>query len=89
MFRHHVEALRKKLKSREALLRRIAESEWDANAKTLQIAALSLLYYTSEYCAPVLCRSTYTRLICSVFNDVMDIITGCLRLTPTDYICQF
>ena len=51
-FRHHLEALRKKLTSRVALLQ-LAGSGWGAGAKTLRTAALSLVYSTAEYCAPV------------------------------------
>ena len=85
-FRHHLEALRKKLSTRVTLLRRLAGSEWGAGAKTLRTAALSLVYSTAEYCAPVWCRSAHTRLIDSVLNDALRIVTGCLRPTPTDYL---
>ena len=61
-------------------------SRWGAGAKTLRIATLSLVYSTAEYCAPVWCRSAHTRLIDSVLNDVMRIVTGCLRPTPTDHL---
>ena len=40
------------------------------------------MYSTSEYCAPVWCRRAHTRLIGSVFNDAMHIVTGCMRPTP-------
>ena len=59
---------------------------WGAGAKTLRIATLSLVYSTAEYCAPVWCRSAYTRLIDSVLNDALRIFTGCLRPTPTDHL---
>ena len=85
-FCHHLEALRKKLTTRVALLRRLAGSGWGAGAKTLRTAALSLVYSTAEYCAPVWCGSAYTRLIDSVLNDTLRIVTGCLRPTPTDYL---
>ena len=85
-FRHHLEALRKKLSTRVTLLRRLAGSGWGAGAKTLRTAALSLVYSTAEYCAPVWCRSAHTRLIDSVLNDALRIVTGCLRPTPTDYL---
>ena len=49
-FRHHVVALRKKLFSRVTLLRRLVGSGWGADAKTLRIATLSLVYSTAEYC---------------------------------------
>ena len=83
-YRHHLEALRKKLSTRVLLLRRLVGSEWGAGAKTLRTAALSLIYSTAEYCALAWCRSTLNRLINSVLNDALRIVTGCLRPTPTD-----
>ena len=85
-FRHHLVALRKKLSSRVTLLRRLVGSGWGAGAKTLRIATLSLAYSAAEYCAPVWCRSAHTRLIDSVLNDALRIVTGCLRPTPTDQL---
>ena len=52
----------------------------------MRTAALSLVYSTAEYCAPVWCCSAHTHLIDSVLNDALRIVTGCLRLTPTDYL---
>ena len=86
MFRHHLVALRKKLSSRVTLLRRLVGSGWGAGAKILRIATLSLVYSVAEYCAPVWCRSAHTRLIDSVLNDALRIVTGCLRPTPTDHL---
>ena len=83
-FRHHLVALRKKLSSRVTLLRRLVGSGWGAGAKTLRIATLSLVYSAAEYCAPVWCRSAHTRLIDSVLNNALRIVTGCLHPTPTD-----
>ena len=85
-FRHHLVALRKKLFSRVTLLRRLVCSGWGAGAKTLRIATLSLVYSTSEYCGSVWCGSAHTRLIDSVLNDVLRMVTGCLRPTPTDHL---
>ena len=85
-FRHHLVALRKQPSSRVTLLRRLVGSEWGASPKTLRIATLSLVYSTAEYCAPIWCCSTHTRLIDSVLNDALRIVTGCLRPTPTDYL---
>ena len=61
-------------------------SGWGAGAKTLHITTLSLVYSAAEYCAPVWCRSAHTRLIDSVLNDALRIVTGCLRPTPTDHL---
>ena len=85
-FRHHLVALRKKISSRVTLLRRLVGSGWGAGAKTLRIATLSLVYSTAEYCALVWCRSAHTRLIDSVLNDALRIVTGCLRPTPMDHL---
>ena len=85
-FRYYLVALRKKLSSCVTLLRRLVGSGWGAGAKILRIATLSLVYSTAEYCEPVWCRSAHTRLIDSVLNDALHIVTGCLRPTPTDYL---
>ena len=61
-------------------------SGWGAGAKTLHIATLSLVYSAAEYCAPVWCHSTHTRLIDSVLNDALHIVTGCPCPTPTDHL---
>ena len=83
-YRHHLEALHKKLSTRVSLLKRLAGLGWGAGAKTLRTAALSPIYLTAEYCVPAWCRSAYTRLIDSVFTDALRIVAGCLRPTPTD-----
>ena len=83
-FRHHFEALRKKLSTRVVLLGQLARPGSGAGAKTLRISALSLVYFTAEYCAPVWCRRTHTRLIDSILNDALRIVTGCLHPTPTE-----
>ena len=83
-FRHHLEALRKKLSTRVALLRRHARSGCGAGAKTMRISDLSLIYPTAGYCAPVWCCSTPTRLIGSILDDALRIVIECLRSTPTE-----
>ena len=85
-FRHHLVALHNKLSLHITLLRRLVGSGWGAGAKTLRIATLSLVYSAAEYCVPVWCRSAHTRLIESVLNDTLHIITGCLRPTSMDYL---
>ena len=83
-FRHHLEALRKKLSTRVALLRRLVGSGWGVGAKALRISVLFLVYSVAEYCAPIWCRTTHTRHIDNILNDALDIVTGCLRATPTE-----
>ena len=73
-----------KLSSYVTLLRLLVGSGWGAGTKTLCTAALSLVYSTAEYCAPVWCHSAHTHLIDSVLKDTLHLITGCLRPTPMD-----
>ena len=75
-FRHHLKALHKKLSTRVALSRRLVGSGWDEGPKTLRISALFLFYSTAEYCAPVWCHSAHTRLVDSILNDALRIVTG-------------
>ena len=75
-----------KLSTRVALLRRLAGSKWGTGAKTLRLSALFLVYSTAEYCVPVWCCSTHTRLIDSILNDALRIVTECLRPTPTEHL---
>ena len=85
-FCHHLVALRKKLSSRVTLLRRLAGSEWNASAKTLHTAFLSLVYSTAEYCAPVWCCSAHTRLIDNILNDDLRIVTASHSNKPPTHI---
>ena len=50
---------------------------------------LSLMYSTTVYCAPVWCRKTHTRLIDSIFNDTLRIVTVCMRPTPMENLSVF
>jgi len=83
-YRRHLESLCKKLTLRVALLRRLAGSGWGGGVTTLRTATLAMVHSTAEYCAPVWCRSAHTRLIDTIINDTLRIVTGCLRPTPAD-----
>ena len=60
-----------------------SSGNWKDLERTL---TLSLVYSTAEYCATVWCRNAHTRLIDSVLNDALRIVTGCLRPNPTDHL---
>ena len=87
-FRHHLEVLHKKLSTRVTLLMRLAGSGWGAGAKTLRISALFLVYSSAEYCTPVWCCSTHARLIDSIFNNALRIVTGCLTCLSSQVSSQ-
>ena len=80
---HHLESLKMKVASRVALIRKLAGTTWGADAATLRISVLSLVFSTAEYRTPMWCRSSYTQMLDSELNHAMHIITGCLKNTPT------
>ena len=55
------------------------------NAKTLHTAALSMVYLTAEYWAPIWCHSALYCFIDSILYDAFRSVTGCLRPTPIDH----
>ena len=83
-FRRHLESLLKKLLSRIRFLKQLTGSSWNAEATILRTVTLALVDSTAEYCAPVWCCSAHTRIIDKPINDVLRIVTRCLRPTPTD-----
>ena len=83
-FCHHLMSLRKKLSSCVTLLTQLVGLRWGAGAIITGTAALSLVYSTTEYCAPTLCLIAHPRLIDSVMNNALRIVTKCLRTTPTN-----
>jgi len=80
----NLESLRKKLKSRAALLKGLAGSDWTAGATTLRTATLALFHSTAKKCAPVWYRSAHARLTDPAIKHVLRFVTGCLRPTPAE-----
>ena len=74
----------KKLTSYVVLLRQLAGSCRCAGATTLRTATLALVYSTTEYCAPVWCRSARTHLIDPAINNALQIVSGCLWPIPAN-----
>ena len=53
MYHHHLESLKMKVASRVALIRKLAGTLWGADAVSLHISVLALVFSTAEYCAPM------------------------------------
>ena len=85
-YREHLTALRGKAMVRTALIRRLAGTSWGASTPTLRTSTLALVYAPAEYCAPVWCRSSHTRLVDVGLNASLRTITGWLRTTPVDQL---
>ena len=55
-----------KVASRVALIRKLAGTTWGADAATLRVSVLALVFSTAEYCAQ--CGAAVPTLICWTLN---------------------
>jgi len=62
-YKNHTENTASKLKTRTALISKLAGTTWEANTQVLRISTLALLYSVAEYCSPIWEGSTHCRLI--------------------------
>ena len=85
-YKHHIEALRRKVNVRNGLLRCLAGSTWGAYTSTLRTGALALVYSAAEYASPVWSRSAHTGKLDVGLYDSLRIITGCMRPTETTFL---
>ena len=73
-----------KVATRNNLLKKLANSKWGTNARTIRTTALALCYSTVVYAAPVWARSSHANKLNPVLNQACRSITGCLALKPTN-----
>ena len=75
---------KEKVRTRNNLLHKLANSSWGANTSTLRATALALCYSVAEYACPVWGRSSHAKKVDASLNDSCRCITGCLRPTNVD-----
>ena len=80
-YRQRIEGLRGKVMARNNLIRCLSGSTWGANDKTLQTVALAIVNSSAEYATPV--RSSHIKKLDVSLNEIMRIITGCVKPSPT------
>ena len=85
-FKEHTRKLKTEIQSRNALLCKLANSNWEANPHTLRTTALALCFSTAEYACPVWERSAHVGKVDSTLNDICRRITGCPKPTPLNKI---
>ena len=73
-----------KVAARNNLLKKLANSKWGTNARTIRTTALALCYSTGEYAAPVWARSSHANKLNPVLNQSCRSITGCLKPTNVE-----
>ena len=78
-YKTHIHNTKMKVATRNNLLKKLANSRWGTNARTIRTTAIALCYSTAEYAAPVWERSAYAQLLNPELNQACRAITGCLR----------
>ena len=83
-YKQHIEKVKGKVRTRNNLLHKLANSSWGANTFTLRATDLALYYSVAEYACPVWERSSHAKKVDASLNDSCRCITGCLRPTNVD-----
>jgi hypothetical protein len=77
----HLTKSSKKVSARINIVRKLAGTGWGAGTETLRTAALTIVYSTAEYCAPVWLNSVHISKIDVQLNNAMRMISGCVKST--------
>ena len=83
-YKAHIEKTKKKVGTRNNIIRKLRNSKWGANPTTLRSSALALCYSAGEYACPVWERSTHAKKLNATLNETCRMITGCLKPTNTN-----
>ena len=83
-YKTHIHNTKMKVATRNNLLKKLANSRWGTNTRTIRTTALALCCSTAEYVTPVWARSAYAHLLNPELNQACRAITGCLKLTNVE-----
>lgn len=81
-FKWNCVSLKRKVSSRNNLLRKLTSTKWGASPDVLRTTGLALCYSAGEFACPVWARSAHCREVDVALNDTCRTITGCLKPTP-------
>ena len=79
-----MEKTKKKVGTRNNIIRKLRPSKWGAIPTTLRSSALALCYSAAEYAYRVWERSTHAKKLDATLNETCRMITGCLKPTNTN-----
>lgn len=85
-YKEHLGALSKKIASRVNIVQKLAGTIWGANAKTLRIASLALVYAPAEYVAPAWKNSVHTYKVDVQLSQAMRIVGGLVKSTNLKWL---
>ena len=83
-YKAHIEKTKKKVGTRNNIIRKQRTSKWGATPATLRSSTLALCYSAAEYVCPVWERSTHAKKLDATLNETCRMITGCLKPTNTN-----
>ena len=83
-YKQHILNTKMKVATHNNMLKKLANSKWGTNARTIRTTALALCYSTAEYAAPVWARSSHANKLNPVLNQSCRSITGCLKPTNVE-----
>ena len=84
-YKAHIEKTKKKVGTRNNIIRKLRTSKWGVTPTTLRSSALALCYSAAEYACPVWERSTHAKKLDTTLSETCTIIiTGCLKPTNTN-----
>ena len=85
-YKNHLHKLKQKVFSRVALVKKLSGTNWGTSLDTLRTSTTALVFAPAEYCAPVWCHSTHTKTLDVPLNEAMQIVSGCIRPTPLNFL---
>jgi len=85
-YKEHLTKTAAKLKTRNNIIQKLANSEWGADSNTLRISTVALTRSVADYCSPVWLQSAHTNKVDTQLNSAMRIITGAVKSTPIDWL---
>ena len=80
----HIEKTKKKVGTRNNIIRKLRNPKWGATPITLRSSALALCYSAAEYASPVWELSTHAKKLYATLNETCRMITGWLKPTTTN-----
>lgn len=85
-YKEHLTKTAEKLKTRNNIIQKQANSEWGVDSNTLRISTIALTRSVADYCSPVWLQSAHTNKVDTQINSAMRIITEAVKSTPTDWL---
>ena len=88
-YKYHIAKTKAKTGARNSILKKLANTNWGTDARTIRTTAPALCFSSAEYASRVWSRPTHASKIDPVLNTAFSTISGCLRPTSVDdtYTC--